>query len=130
MSQLTQMTPVLYVPAIEPVLPFWQALGLRLTVSVPHADALGFVILEGAGMQLMYQSYASAAEDAPQILEQARSSRSFMYCKVADLDAVIARLGDAPVFLPRRTTFYGADEIGVTDPAGHYFSFAQFLAPQ
>ena len=46
-------------------------------------------------------------------------------------DAVIAALKGVPVVMPMRTTFYGAREIGVKDPAGHVVTFAQYgPAPQ
>jgi hypothetical protein len=32
------------------------------------------------------------------------------------------------VVIPERTTFYGAREIGIKDPGGHYLTFAQFAA--
>lgn len=40
-----KVTPVLIVPAIEPVLPLWESIGFARTAEVPHGDALGFVIL-------------------------------------------------------------------------------------
>ena len=44
----------------------------------------------------------------------------------AELDAIEAALASHPIFLPRRTTFYGADETGYIEPGGHYVTFAQF----
>ncbi|HUP61024.1 MAG TPA: hypothetical protein VNA69_11450 [Thermoanaerobaculia bacterium] len=40
-----KITPVLIVPAIEPVLPLWESIGFTRTAEVPHGDRLGFVIL-------------------------------------------------------------------------------------
>jgi uncharacterized glyoxalase superfamily protein PhnB len=40
-----------------------------------------------------------------------------------------AAIKGAEVYLPERTTFYGAREIGIKDPAGHYIAFAQIVAP-
>ena len=34
-------------------------------------------------------------------------------------------LNSADLYLPERTTFYGAREIGIRDPAGHFLTFAQ-----
>ena len=33
------------------------------------------------------------------------------------------------VYMPERTTFYGAKEIGVKDPQGHFITFAEFPKP-
>lgn len=50
-----KLTPVLFVPAIEPVLPFWvDRLGFAKTVEVPEGDSIGFVILQKDGVELMY----------------------------------------------------------------------------
>ncbi len=41
-------------------------------------------------------------------------------------DPVAAALGDTEYVVPRRKTFYGADEIGVREPGGNIVIFAQF----
>lgn len=124
MSHLRKITAVLAVAAVEPSLAFFQRLGLECTVQVPHGEAIGFAILAGTGIELMLQSHASIAADLGDARPLGRAAALFV--EVDDLDAVIARLGDAPVFLPRRQTFYGADEIGVVEPGGHHVTFARF----
>jgi uncharacterized glyoxalase superfamily protein PhnB len=47
---------------------------------------------------------------------------------VDNLDQTISALKGIPVAVPVRTTFYGAKEIGVKDPAGHLITFAQLGA--
>jgi hypothetical protein len=116
------LTPVLFVDAIEPCLPFWNRLGFEMTVSVPEGDVLGFAILERDGVEVMYQTHASGQKDVGDI--GLANSRTALYCRVADLDAVIAKLGDAEIAVPRRRTFYGADEIFVRTVGGHIVGFA------
>jgi hypothetical protein len=125
-STVAKATPVLAVERIEDVLPFWEALGFKRTVEVPDGDWLGFVILHDGTTELMYQTYASIGHDVPAVLEAARASRAILFVEVPDLDAVERTLAGHPVYLPRRTTFYGSTEIGYRDPAGHYVTFAQF----
>lgn len=97
-----KMTPVLFAEEIEPCVQFWvERLAFVKTVEVPEGDKLGFAILQKGNLELMYQSYASARKDVP-------------------------ALEGAEVVIPVRTTFYGAKEIGVKDPAGHIVTFAQF----
>lgn len=61
---MKKLTPILYVDAIEPCLPFWtERLGFTKTVEVPHDGKIGFVILTRDGLELMYQTWASAAAD-------------------------------------------------------------------
>lgn len=124
--QLKRITAVLPVEAIEPCLPFWEAVGMVRTVEVPHGDRLGFVILAGHGLEVMLQTFDSIAGDVPAQAEEARSAKAYLFVEVADIDAVERSLADFSVLLPRRTTFYGATEVGYREPGGHAVTFAQF----
>ena len=116
-------TAVLPVDAIEPDLPFWERFGFAKVAEVPHGDRLGFVILVLGQAQVMLQTHASLAEDDA-ALAGAVGGATLLYVRVPDLDAVIARLGDAPVLVAERRTFYGAREIGVRTPGGHVVLFS------
>lgn len=127
-ANVSKATPILFVERIESSLPFFAAVGFAKVMDVPHGEALGFAILNDGKFELMLQSFDSLAEDMPQLNDAARG-RSFLFVEVPDLAAVEAALTGHPVFLPRRTTFYGADEIGYIEPGGHYVTFAQFAEP-
>ena len=125
-----KMTAVLFVNEIEPVLPFWVGrLGFQKTAEVPEGNKLGFVILQNGNVEVMYQTYASVEKDMPSIAQTVRKGPTFLYVEVENLDPVIEATKGADIYLPVRTTFYGAKEIGVKDPAGHFITFAQFTAP-
>ena len=126
--QLRKLTPLLYVEEIESCLPFWEKVGFQKTVEVPHGDKLGFVILVNGDIELMYQTRASVSEDVPS-LAQSPMRGSFLFVEVDDLDAVERALSGVTPVVPRRKTFYGADELIVKEPAGNTVTFAQF-APQ
>jgi uncharacterized glyoxalase superfamily protein PhnB len=122
-----RITPVLFVAEIEPCARFWtERLGFQKTIEVPEGSRLGFVVLQKDGTEIMYQSYASLEKDFPAIASAARKGPTFLYIEVDNLDAVKTAIKGAEVYLPERTTFYGAREIGIKDPAGHYITFAQF----
>ena len=126
---IKKLTPVLFVEKIEPVLPFWtERLGFVKTVEVPEGDRLAFVILQQGTVEVMYQTYASVEKDLPAILPEVRKGPTFLYIEVENLDALKPALKSADVYLPERNTFYGAREIGVRDPAGHFLTFAQMSA--
>ncbi len=118
-----KVTPVLMVESIEPVLPFWERLGWVKVAEVPHGAHLGFVILVKDGVELMYQTRASVAEDLPPLAASPMGG-TFLFIEVDDLDATIAALGDTPLLFPRRTTFYGMAEVGVREPGGNAVTFA------
>ena len=121
-ATMKKLTPVLFVDEIEPCLGFWTGLGFEKTVEVPEGEKLGFVILVKDGVEVMYQSRASALKDVPALADM--PSRSALYLEVSDLDAVARAVAGAPVVVPRRKTFYGAEEIGVREPGGSVVTFA------
>jgi hypothetical protein len=123
--QVKKLTPVLYVEEIEPCLDFWTRLGFAKTVEVPEGDRLGFVILQKDNIEVMYQSRASVANDVP-VLADAPASGTFLFIEVDDIDAFEGALEGAEYVIPRRTTFYGSEEVIVREPAGNVVAFAQF----
>lgn len=127
---MKKLTPLITVEAIEPHLPFWtERLGFELTASVPHGEALGFAMLNRGDVQVMYQSLDSVRDDVPQIVDHLRG-RTPLFIEVDALDPVIDALGDTEVLVPRRTTFYGMDEIFVLAPCGTVVGFAARVATE
>ena len=122
-----KITPVLLVNEVEPCVTFWkERLGFEVAIEVPEGDKIGFVSLQRAGVELMYQSYASVEKDSSFLAQGHGRGPTFLYIEVDSLDDVIAATKGAGVVMPERTAFYGAREIGVKDPAGHVLTFAQF----
>jgi hypothetical protein len=123
---MKRLTPVVYVEEIEPVLPFWiDRLGFEITAEVPEGDRLGFVILEKGPVQVMYQTRESVANDIPQLADTPMGG-TLLFVQVDDIKAIESALQGIPMVVPRRTTFYGADEIIVREPGGNVVTFAEF----
>jgi uncharacterized glyoxalase superfamily protein PhnB len=125
---MKKLTPVYVVERIEPCLEFWvDRLGFEKVVEIPEGDALGFVILTRGNVEIMYQSLASVAKDIPALAAAptGAASPNGTYIEVSDIDDVEKRLAGWDVVVPRRTTFYGATEIGVREPGGNLIVFAQ-----
>jgi uncharacterized glyoxalase superfamily protein PhnB len=124
---MKKLTPLLAVEAIEPSLPFWvDALGFTRIVEVPHEDALGFVILEKDGYEVMMQTIASMKADVPAAVPP--PGESVLYLEIEDLTAIEEAVADFELLVARRKTFYGAEEIFVREPGGNVVGFAQFSA--
>lgn len=120
------ITPILYVEEIEPCLAFWTGrLGFEKTAEVPEGDRLGFVILGKDGAQVMYQTRESVKNDVPHLAATPMKG-TMLFIVVDDIDAVERALGGVEVAVPRRKTFYGADELFVREPGGNVVGFAQF----
>lgn len=123
-----KLTPLLFVEEIEPCLSFWtDRLGFDKTVEVPEGDRLGFVILKKGSVELMYQTRESIQNDVS-ALAASPMQGSFLFIEVDDLDAIVRALDGIEPVVPRRTTFYGADELIVREPAGNVVTFARFAA--
>lgn len=133
-----KLTPILTVEAIEPLLPFWNAVGLQVTVQVNHPPEaedgpLGFVILTDGEAELMLQLRASIEADVgPAFVEAGKAglaerlagSTALLFLHVESVDAVLERIPDPEVVVPRRTTFYGMDEIFLLTPEGAVLGLA------
>lgn len=125
---MQKATAVLCVEKIEPVLPFWtERLGFEKTAEVPHGDRLGFVILQRGEVEIMYQTRASIADDVPPLAGHPTGGTA-LFVQVSDLDEVARALDGIEPVVPRRQTFYGADELIVREPGGNVVTFAHFPA--
>jgi uncharacterized glyoxalase superfamily protein PhnB len=125
-AEVKKITSILFAQELEPCIQFWtDRLGFQKTVEVPEGDKIAFAILEKNGVELMYQSFASAEKDNASIGAEARKGPSFLYIEVADINAALEAISGSEMVMPVRSTFYNAKEFGVKDPAGHYLIFAQ-----
>lgn len=124
--QLRKVVPIIAADAIEPCLPFWtDRLGFAVTVQVPHGDRIGFAILVKDGCEVMYQSRASMDADVPGVAASSAGHGITLYIDVDDINAVERVVAGLEVVVPRRTTFYGAEEIFVRAPCGTVVGFSQ-----
>ena len=133
-SLVKKSTPVLVVERIEPALGFWQRLGVEKVMEVPEGEGeaarIGFAILAGPGVELMYQTadsvradLAASASDPSGVRDGAR--QGVLFVEVANLSLVEERLRGERLVMPFRTTFYGAKELGYDDRAGNFVVFAE-----
>jgi uncharacterized glyoxalase superfamily protein PhnB len=125
--QINKSTPVLFVDAIEPSLPFWQErLGFKRTVEVPDGERLGFAILSNGAVELMYQTVAMLNKDSAAHAAIFHNDKTFLFVEVDNIDAIATALSGFEIVMPRRETFYGSTETGYREPGGHCVTFAQF----
>ena len=121
---IQKATPLLRVERIEPSLMFWvDRLGFQKVMEVMEGDSLGFVILAKGHVEIMLQSRTSLAKDLP-MLSVGAMTPCVVYVGVTDLQEIASKLGPAEILVPRRTTYYGMEEIWVREPGGHVIGFA------
>ncbi|HXA86661.1 MAG TPA: VOC family protein [Candidatus Dormibacteraeota bacterium] len=125
-TEVKKITAILFAEDLEPCIRFWtERMGFQKTIEVPEGNKIGFAILEKNGLELMYQSFASAEKDNAATGAAVRKGPSFLYIEVADLNAALQATQGAEIVMPVRTTFYHSREFGIKDPAGHFLIFAQ-----
>jgi len=125
-TQYRSLSPVLIVDAVEPCLEFWRdRLGFTVADTVLEGEKIGFAILVGDDVTVMYQSQESLAKDIPALSGPKLVSPNIFYLSVASIDDVEKRLEGIVKVVPRRKTFYGAIEIGIREPGGYVVLFAQ-----
>ena len=133
---MKRLTPVLVVPDIQASLAFWHdRLGFELKGTVPvdpegPADGpLGFAMLQCGAVELMIQSVDSVKLDAPGLLGEGvpQMDGVGLFIEVeGPLEPLLPKVEGCTVTVPRRQTFYGADEIGVRTPDGASLMLASF----
>jgi len=121
---IQKATPLLRVERVEPSLAFWvDRLGFQKVMEVMEGDSLGFVILSKGHVEIMIQSRASLAKDLP-MLSVGAMTPAVIYIGVTDLSEIIPKLGVTDILVPRRTTYYGMEEVWVREPGGHIVGIA------
>ena len=127
MATMKKLTPILYVDRIEPSLPFWtERLGFAVTAEVPDGDQLGFVILQKDDVEIMYQTRRSAEAEGAATVAGLPMRGTILFIETDDLTAIERAIVGADLVFPRKPTPYGAEELGVREPAGNLVIFAEF----
>jgi Glyoxalase/Bleomycin resistance protein/Dioxygenase superfamily len=121
---IQKATALLRVERVEPSLAFWvDRLGFQKVAEVMEGDSLGFVILSKGHVEIMLQSRASLAKDLP-MLSVGALAPSVVYMGVTDLAEIVAKLNPSEIIIPKRTTYYGMEEVWVREPGGHVIGIA------
>jgi uncharacterized glyoxalase superfamily protein PhnB len=121
---IQKASPLLRVERVEPSLAFWvDRLGFQKVTEVMEGDSLGFVILSKGHVEIMIQSRASLAKDLPSLSVGAMTP-SVVYVGVTDLQEIASKLSASDIIVPKRSTYYGMEEIWAREPGGHVIGFA------
>ena len=133
---MKKLTPVLLVTDLEASLAFWhERLGFEVQGTVPvdpqgPADGpLGFAMLKCGAVELMLQSLDSVRLDTPDLLGEDTPQKDGvgLFIEVdGPLDDWLPKIEGCELLVPRRQTFYGADEVGVRTPDGATLMLASF----
>ncbi|MAW59320.1 MAG: hypothetical protein CMJ94_00645 [Planctomycetes bacterium] len=133
---MKRLTPVLMVSDLPASLAFWhEQLGFELKGTVPvdpqgpPDGPLGFAMLQYGAVEMMLQSLDSVRLDVPDLIgdDVPAMDGIGLFVEVdGPLDPWLSKIEGCEVLVPRRQTFYGADEIGVRTPDGATLMLASF----
>jgi len=128
---INRSTPILHVKNVEPSVKFWtERFGFKVTIQVPEDDHIGFAAMEAGNIELMLQTYQGMKGDPNSPLAKAADQGpSFIFMEVPDINVVIEALKGAEMVQGLHETSYGAKEVVVKEPGGHFVIFSQ-LPPQ
>lgn len=131
MASFKSLTPVLIVDEVEPCVQFWMdRLGFEKPQDVPGDDGkLVFAILQKDGIEIMYQTKKSVADDSPSQKGELTGHSTVLFITVpsmGDLDAIEKAVKGAPMVKERHQTFYGSTEFYIREPGGNVVGFASF----
>lgn len=135
---LRKSTPVLVVERIEPALEFWQRVGVEKVMDVPEGEGatarVGFAILAGPGLEVMYQTSTSVQADVVASASargafRTGAQQAYLFVEVASIRDVERAMQGERLLMPYRETFYGAKELAYDDRAGNVVIFAEMPAP-
>lgn len=126
-KMIDRSTPILHVRSVEPSIKFWtERFGFKVAVQVPEGDRIGFVALENGEIELMYQTYSGMKAGASNpLVEAVEKGPSYLFMEVPDIQATIRSLSGAEIVKPLHETSYGAKEVAVKEPGGHFIIFSQ-----
>jgi len=125
--RVQRLVPILSVAEIEPVVPFWMALGWEPKDPMEVDGKLAFLAFTKDGVDIHYQSLAHIEQQFAGAAETLMGSTAMIYVTVNNINDVVAALDSGvEIVIPRRRTAWGADEIYVKEPGGHIVGFAQF----
>ena len=126
---INKSTPILHVEKVEPSLRFWtERFGFEATIQVPEDDHIGFVAIEKGPIELMFQTYQGMKSAGDLLARAAEQGPSFIFMEVPDIQAVIEALKGADLVQDLHETPYGAKEVVVREPGGHFVIFSQLPA--
>jgi Glyoxalase/Bleomycin resistance protein/Dioxygenase superfamily len=112
------------VERVEPSIEFWtKRFGFKKIVEVPEGNHIGFVALRRDQVELQFRTRSSLTQNLPGLASLPLRDTSVVTIEMSSVGEVMASLDGLDVLVPRRTTFYGNNEVVVREPGGQIVIF-------
>lgn len=124
---MIKLTPNLLVNDVNKTIEFYKnVLGFELVVTAPESGQFDWAMMKCGGVELMFQSKASAVKDLPEFGNQPIGGSLLLYIDVADVVSLCDKVkAKAKIKKDLHETFYGTKEFAMYDEDGYLLVFAQ-----
>ncbi len=123
---MESLSPNIFVDNMNETIEFYQSIGFQVVMTVPEAseDPI-WAMLTNGGVTVMFQTFASLAEQLPEISRNNGGSLLF-YIKLKNIRAFFEEIKDkVKVLKGLEATFYGATEFSIVDNNNYVLTFAE-----
>jgi hypothetical protein len=112
------------VEEVEPCVEFWtKRFGFQLTLQSREGDKLGFAALRRDDVVIQYRTRSNLVAEIPGLAALPLEDSSMITIELESVNEVMNKLEGVEVIIPRRTTFYGNNEVIVRAPGGQIVVF-------
>lgn len=123
---MKNLTPNIFVNDINQTAAFYRDLGFEVTMKVPEAGELNWVMMTNGSVSFMFQTFQSLEDKLPQVSRQNGGSL-ILYVQLEKIQDFFEKIkSKAKVLHGLEETFYGATEFSILDNNGYVLTFAEF----
>ena len=123
---MESLAPNFFTNNIQETVALYTLLGFKVTMSVPEqGDELVWAMMVNGSVTVMFQTYASLAEELPEISRRDGGSL-LLYINLKDIRGFFDSIKDkVKVLKGLEKTFYGATEFSILDNNNYVLTFAE-----
>ena len=123
---MESLAPNIFTHNMAETIALYHVLGFKVTMSVPESgDNLVWAMMVNGGVTLMFQTYASLADELPEISRN-RGGSLLLYINLKNIQEFFESIKDkVKVLKGLEKTFYGATEFSILDNNNYVLTFAE-----
>jgi len=123
---MESLAPNFFTNNIQETVALYTLLGFKVTMSVPEqGDELVWAMMVNGSVTVMFQTYASLAEELPEI-SRSDGGSLLLYINLKDIRGFFDSIKDkVKVLKGLEKTFYGATEFSILDNNNYVLTFAE-----
>jgi uncharacterized glyoxalase superfamily protein PhnB len=123
---MESLAPNIFTHNMAETIALYQVLGFNVTMSVPESgDDLVWAMMVNGSVTVMFQTYASLADELPEISRN-KGGSLLLYINLKNIQELFESIKDrVKVLKGLEKTFYGATEFSILDNNNYVLTFAE-----